>query len=380
MKFIFDSDSFKGTLTSEEIAVLLERAAKSVFEDCETVSVNLADGGEGTLDALLGRLGGEKIEVAVHNPLMEAIRAHYGMTRDHKAIIEMAQASGLTLLSESRRNPFYTSSYGTGELVKAALEHGVNEIVIAIGGSATNDGGMGFASALGVRFFDKSGQVLEGKGANLEKVAHIDVSEILPNLKNVKFTVMCDVTNPLCGANGATYTYAVQKGASEEELPELEKGMQNYRDVIIKKFGVNPDQIIGSGAAGGMGAALRIFFHANMKSGIETILDLTGFDGLIDGADYIITGEGRADSQSACGKVLSGVGKRGLEKNIPVIALCGSLGDGFEKLKECGITSCISVSEGISVRDSMKNPSKYYYRKAVEVFGEIKENLSDEFY
>ncbi len=374
MKFVFASDSFKGTLSSEQTGELLQRAAREVFGDCETVRKRMADGGEGTMDAILYELGGKKISVNVHDPLMKVIRGYYGMTQNRIAVIEMAQASGLPLVPKEKRNPLYTSSYGTGELVRDALENGADEILLAIGGSATNDGGMGFANALGVKFLDKAGRELEGKGIDLEKVANIDVSGMFPKARRTKFTVMCDVTNPLCGTNGATYTYGRQKGASDEELLRLEMGMQNYRDVIRKEFGIDPDQITGSGAAGGMGAALSVFFHAKMKSGVETVLDIIKFDDIIRAADYIITGEGRADGQSVNGKVLSGVGKRGLENDIPVIALCGSLGEGYEKLSECGIVSMLSVSEGVELEDCMKNAEHFYYKKAVEMFGRIKES------
>ena len=317
MKLVFASDSFKGTLSSEQTVELLTKAAHEVFGPCETFGVPVADGGEGTTDAVILARKGQKIYEEVHGPLMETVKAYYGRLSDKEAILEMAQASGLPMVPEELRNPLNTTTYGTGELVKAALDAGYTDISIAIGGSATNDGGMGFASALGVRFLDADGNVLEGKGSELEKVAHIDVSGLDEKAKKAHFTVMCDVTNPLCGKDGATFTFGKQKGGTPEILERLEKGMCNYRDVIIREFGINPDDTPGTGAAGGLGAALKIFLNAEMKSGIETVLDLIDFDKILEGVDLVVTGEGRTDWQSCFGKVMQGVGDRAKKYDIP---------------------------------------------------------------
>ena len=223
MKLVFASDSFKGTVSSETTIELLTKAAHEVFGPCETIGVPVADGGEGTTDAVVLATKGDKIYTDVHGPLMEETRACYGRIDAQKAILEMAQASGLPMVPEELRNPLNTTTYGTGELVQAAVDAGYTEISIAIGGSATNDGGMGFASALGVRFLDTDGNVLEGKGSELEKVADIDVSGVPESIRKVHFTVMCDVTNPLCGKDGATYTFGSQKGGTPEILERLEK-------------------------------------------------------------------------------------------------------------------------------------------------------------
>ena len=371
MKLVFASDSFKGTLTSEQTSELLNKAAQEVFGECDTVSVNVADGGEGTIDAVIKALNGTRQYVDVHDPLNNIIKSFYGKIDEERAIIEMAPASGLTLVSEDKRNPRLATSYGTGELVRDALINGARDITIAIGGSATNDGGMGFARALGIEFYDKNGNKLEGRGEDLFNVYDIDMSGLMPEAKAAHFTVMCDVTNPLCGSNGATYTYGRQKGASDDDLGFLEKGMQNYRDVIKEKFGKDADKISGSGAAGGMGAALSIYLNAEMRSGIEAVLDVIGFDSLIEGADYIITGEGRTDIQSTYGKVVSGIGKRGRKYGIPVIVLCGSLGDGYEKLYDHGVKKIISVSEGEEISKVLTSPSEYYYKSAIKMFTEL---------
>ena len=369
MKLLFASDSFKGTLSSDQTIELLTKAAQEVFGSCETSGVPVADGGEGTTDAVVKARSGEIITVPVHGPLMEMEQGFYGRLSESEAILEMAAASGLPMVPEEKRNPLNTTTYGTGELLKAALDAGYTDIAIAIGGSATNDGGMGFASALGIRFLDQDGNVLEGRGEDLEKVAHIDMSGLDPAVQKAHFTVMCDVTNPLCGPDGATYTFGKQKGGTPEILDRLEKGMQNYRDVIIREFGVNPDEIQGSGAAGGLGTALKVFLHAEMKSGIETVLDLIDFDARLEGVDLVVTGEGRTDWQSCFGKVMQGVGDRSAKHEVPVAALCGGLGPDYEKIYAHGISSIMTTVDGpMPLKEALDNASELYYKGAIRMF------------
>ena len=376
MRLIFASDSFKGTLSSEKTVELLTKASHEVFGPCETYGVPVADGGEGTTDAVVLATKGEKVYTDVHGPLMEMTRAYYGILSDTEAVLEMAQASGLPMVPEEKRNPLNTTTYGTGELVLAAVNAGYTDISIAIGGSATNDGGMGFASALGVKFLDAEGNVLEGKGSELEKVAHIDVSGVPENIRKAHFTVMCDVTNPLCGKDGATYTFGKQKGGTPEILDRLEKGMQNYRDVIIRKFGKNPDETPGTGAAGGLGAALKIFFDAEMKSGIDTVLDLIDFDSVIYGADLIVTGEGRTDWQSCFGKVMQGVGDRAMKQNVPAVALCGGLGKGYADIYEHGIDSIMTTVDGpMELSEALDRAEELYYMGAVRLFRMVRAGM-----
>ena len=284
MKLLFASDSFKGTLSSVKTICLLTKAAKEVFGECECIGIPVADGGEGTADAVIHVMKGEKIRIQVHGPLMETVEASYGKIDERRAILEMAEASGLPMVPEAFRDPRNTSTYGTGELLMDAMERGFTDISIAIGGSATNDGGMGCMRALGVRFLDCDGNELEGRGSDLIRLAHIDCSGMSKRIHDTKFTVMCDVNNLLCGKDGATYTFGKQKGGTPDVLDELERGMQNYRDVIIREFQVDPDQIQGAGAAGGLGAALMVFLQATLKSGIETVLDLIGFDDMLNNA------------------------------------------------------------------------------------------------
>ncbi len=227
---------------------------------------------------------------------------------ENRAIIEMALASGYALVPSEKKNPLYTSSYGTGELIRDALDRGFRDITIAIGGSATNDGGMGCMRALGIRFLNREGRELMGNGSDLEHLAEIDDSGLDSRLADTRFTVMCDVTNPLCGEQGATYTFGPQKGGTPEVLERLERGMENYRDILIRTYGINPDTIPGSGAAGGLGAALLVFLRAELRSGIETVLDLIGFDSRLEGVSLVVTGEGCTDWQSCYGKVVPGSG------------------------------------------------------------------------
>ena len=376
MKLLFASDSFKGTLSSDQTIELLTKAAHDVFGECETGGVPVADGGEGTTEAVVKARNGKMVYVPVHGPLMEPEHGFYGKLSETEAVLEMAAASGLPMVPMEKRNPLNTTTYGTGELLKAAIDSGFTEIAIAIGGSATNDGGMGFASALGIRFLDKDGNVLEGKGSELSKIRHIDMTGLDPAVKKAHFTVMCDVTNPLCGPDGATYTFGKQKGGTPEILDELEKGMQNYRDVIIREFGINPDEIKGAGAAGGLGAALKVFLGAEMKSGIETVLDLIDFDERIKGVDLVVTGEGRTDWQSCFGKVMQGVGDRSKKQEVPVIALCGGLGKDYEKIFDHGIDSIMTTVDGpMPLQEALDKAEELYYKGAVRMFRFIKTGI-----
>ena len=369
MKLLFASDSFKGSLTSEETAALLEKAARAVWPDAECDSVPVADGGEGTVDAVVKAKHGEKLYANVSGPLMDRVRACYGKIGGDRAVIEMAAASGLPLVPRERRDPLVTTSYGTGELIRDALDRGFGDISIAIGGSATNDGGMGCARALGVRFLDALGRELAGRGRDLENVRSIDVSGLDPRLRAAEITVMCDVTNPLCGENGATYTFSAQKGATREMQDRLEAGMRNYRDVIRKQFGVDPDGVKGAGAAGGLGTALMVFLHGKMKSGIETVLDLIDFDSRLDGVDLVVTGEGRTDWQSCYGKVMQGVGERAARKGIPAVGLSGSLGPDAAQIFRHGIRSVMTtVDAPMPLEEAMDRAEELYYAGAVRMF------------
>lgn len=369
MRFLFASDSFKGTLSSEKIIELLTASANNIFPGCETVGVPIADGGEGTVDAVIAVTKGEKRFITVHGPLMEEEESSYGVFHEDCAIIEMAAASGLPMVPPEKRNPLNTTTRGTGELIRDALERGYRKISIAIGGSATNDGGMGAMRALGIRFLDNQGRELEGRGSDLLKVADIDMAGLDPAVAEADFTVMCDVNNPLTGPDGAAYTFGKQKGGTPEILDQLEAGMKNYAAVIREKTGMDVDKIPGAGAAGGLGAALCVFLKATLKSGIETVLDLMDFDGLLEGTDLVVTGEGRMDWQSAFGKVPSGIGQRCRAKGIPAVAIVGGMGDGAEKIYEFGVESILSTINGaMEVEEAMDRAEELYRNAADRMF------------
>ena len=376
MKLLFASDSFKGSLSSEKTVALLAQAAETVFGACETSGVPVADGGEGTVDAVIQAENGRKITVPVHGPLMEEIRAEYGIFGDNKAVIEMASASGLPLVPAEKRDPRNTTTYGTGELILDALEKGYRDISIAIGGSATNDGGMGCARALGIRFLDADGRELEGFGRDLIHVDRIDVSSLDKRLEDAAITVMCDVTNPLCGKDGATYTFGKQKGATPEIQKELEEGMLHYKQVILDLFGIDCNKVEGAGAAGGLGAALKVFLHGKMRSGIETVLDLIHFDERLEGVDLVVTGEGRTDWQSCFGKVMQGVGVHAKAKGIPVAGLSGSLGKNALDICEYGVSSLMTtVNAPMSLDEALDRAEELYLEGAIRMFRFIKTGM-----
>ena len=372
MKFLFASDSFKGSLSSERIVELLTKSAKEIFPDCETLGIPMADGGEGTAKAVLACTGGLWKEVSVRGPLGETVTARYGICPGGEAVLEMAEASGLPLVPVKDRDPSRTGTWGTGEMIADALNRGIRRIIIAIGGSATNDGGMGAMTALGVKFLDDEGNLLSGCGADLAKVASIDAGGLLPAVKECRFTVMCDVDNPLLGPDGATWTFGAQKGASEVMQQELENGMLHYAGCLQSFLGASSLETVdffGAGAAGGLGAALKIFLNAELKSGVETVLDLVDFDSLLDDVDCVITGEGRIDWQSAHGKVISGVAGRCRKKEIPVIALVGGMGKDAEKTYECGIGTIFPTVEGpISLDEALEKAELLYESAARRMF------------
>ncbi|MDY6072478.1 MAG: glycerate kinase [Eubacteriales bacterium] len=373
MKFLFASDSFKGSLSSVKCAELLEQVMKEIFPNATSDSIEIADGGEGTCEAVLNSVGGESIELEVLDPLLRPIKAHYARLKDGRTLMEMASASGLTLLEPGERNPLETSSYGTGQMIKHALDMGSRDISIAIGGSATNDGGTGAIRALGARFLDSLGNELQGCGKDLEKIAEIDLSGLDKRIAECKFTVMCDVTNVLCGEHGATYTFGMQKGADDEKLAQLEKGMKNYRDHLKKLFNVDCDSIQGAGAAGGLGAALMLFLKAQPRRGIESVLELVRFDERIADVDYVITGEGATDWQSCYGKVLHGIGTHCKAKGIPAFAIVGSMGKGAEDIFEHGIESIVTtVNAPMSLDCAMQNAEALYKSAANRLFRIIK--------
>ena len=376
MKFLFASDSFKGSLSSQKTAELLAKAAREIFPDCQCDSIVVADGGEGTTAAVLAATNGKKLPVQVHGPLWEDITSNYGMLDENRAVMEMAAASGLTLVPEEKRDPRYTTSYGAGDKTVDARRRGFRDISIAIGGSATNDGGIGCIRALGGKFLDENNQELKGCGEDLMKIRKIDLSGLNPLIKECKFTVMCDVTNPLCGKDGATYTFGRQKGATPEIQNDLEAGMCNYRDIIKEQFDLDMDNIPGSGAAGGLGTALMVFLNGTLKSGIETVLDLVDFDEHLKDVDIVVTGEGATDWQSVFGKVMQGVGVHCKKHHIPAVAIVGSMGSGAEDIFNYGIESIITTVNNIMLlSDALNHAEELYLGAARRMFRLLKAGM-----
>ncbi|MEG1195919.1 MAG: glycerate kinase [Clostridia bacterium] len=372
MKFVFAPDSFKGSLTALEAAKLLDAAARKHFPQAETKLVPVADGGEGTVEALVSATGGETRSVWVTGPMGDPVCASYGVLGDGEtAVLEMAQASGLPLVFPHKPNPMLASSQGTGELIKHVLAEGFGKLLIGIGGSATNDGGMGMLTALGASFYNAEHKPVAAGGAGLASVAEADVSGLDKRLAMAQITVICDVNNPLLGEQGATYVYGPQKGATAEQMRELEAGMAQYAQVLSTAVGRDISLFAGAGAAGGMGAALGGVLGARLRSGIDAVLDAVGFDELLGGASLVITGEGRIDGQSIrYGKVPAGVAKRCAAKNVPVIALVGGMAEGACELYELMPQSSImtTINAAMSMHKAIRNAKALFEDAADRMF------------
>ena len=373
MKLLFAPDSFKGSLSARRITELLEREARRAFPDCETAALPMADGGEGTMEILTDICRGRTVPVTVHGPLNERRESSYAILEDGSALIEMAAASGLPMVPPERRDPERTTTYGTGELIAAALDAGCRRLVIGVGGSATNDGGMGAAAALGVRFLDEDGRELPPVGGSLGRIARIDCAGLHPAAREARFTVMCDVDVPLVGPKGATYMFGPQKGGRPEQLARLEAGMEHYCAVLARDVGQDPAHLSGGGAAGGLAAGLMVFLGARLCSGIETVLELSRFEERLDGVDLVITGEGRVDGQSAHGKVLYGVGTACLRRGVPAIAIAGSLGQGAEEVAACGIQAAYPiVDRPMDIGYAITHAEELFSSAAARVFRALK--------
>ena len=362
-------DSFKGSLTATEACDAVEQGILLADKDIEVIKKPIADGGEGTVKTLVDALDGQIITLDVNNPLMQKIQGYYGIINNKTAIIEMAVASGLTLLEENERNPLYTTTYGVGEIIKDALNRGIRDYIIAIGGSATNDGGIGMLNALGVNFFDNEGKKLEPIGENLININSIDLYGLDKMLSKANFLVACDVNNPLYGPSGAAYIYGPQKGATKDVVKYLDEGLKHFSLKTSNLLSIDNSQIPGTGAAGGLGFALLSYLRATLKPGIEIVLDYLEIEKIINNVDLIITGEGKIDSQSKMGKVLSGLGNLGIKYNRKVIAFGGTV----EKkllLKEYGISTIIQINrKNLSLADAMKKDNaKLLLRDSVKKY------------
>ena len=358
-KCVVVSDSFKGTVSSREICEIAQRVIPRHFPSCEVVCIPVADGGEGTVDCFIQAMGAQRVEVTVTNALGEKSAAAYARIGE-LAIIEMAAAAGLPQVG-ALRCPGTATTYGVGELIAHAAHSGCKRILLGLGGSATNDGGCGCAAALGVGFLDADGQSFVPVGDTLGRIARIDTAKADELLRSVEITVMCDVTNPLYGPTGAAYVFAPQKGADAEKVKSLDAGLRHFGDVIRSQLGIDVSRMPGAGAAGGMGAGCVALLGGMIQSGIDAVLDVTGFDRQLEDADLVITGEGRIDSQSAGGKVISGVARRTKAKGIPLIAIAGGIADSAGAVYDIGVSAMFSTDRAALPVDMLgaRSPGDY---------------------
>lgn len=355
MKILIAPDKFKGSLSAEEVCAAIKAGILSKIPDTEVISLPLADGGEGFSEAIIGKKINKKVEITVNDPLNRWKSSYYFLIENDTAIIEMANASGLKLLSNSERNPLKASTLGTGELIRNAIEKGAKEIIIGIGGSATNDAGMGMAAAFGYRFLDKNDAILNPSGENMIKVCKIVEPKSKP-WENIEIKVACDVTNSLYGNNGAAYIFAKQKGANPQQIKDLDDGLRSFSRVVNKHFGKQFHFIEGAGAAGGLGYGIMAFLGAELKSGIDLILETNNFEEKLNGVNLVITGEGKMDIQTLSGKVVAGVAKKAKEKNIPVYGICGISELTESQAIELGLSKIIALkSPEISIELAIKN-------------------------
>lgn len=363
MKIVLAPDSYKNSLTAKEVAQAMRKGFEKVYPDAEYVNVPMADGGEGTVQSLVDAKHGQIVTEEVVNPLGNKTEAHYGLINEgNVAVIEMAEASGIQFINQFTQNPYITTTFGTGELIKSAIEHGAKTIIIGIGGSATNDGGAGMAQALGAHLLDANGEELQYGGAMLKKLAKIDTSEMLPELDDVKIIIASDVTNPLTGANGASHVFGPQKGANPEMVEFLDEALSHYADILKHDLNQDLENVPGSGAAGGLGAGLLAFTNSQMRSGVEIVVDYTDLKEKVKNADVVVTGEGQIDFQTKFGKTPIGVAKatKEINPNATVIAIAGSVGEKISELYPLGIDAIFTCVPGVeelskAIQDTDKN-------------------------
>ncbi|MCR2822580.1 glycerate kinase [Lederbergia panacisoli] len=356
MKIVIAPDSFKGSVSAKDAALAIEKGVKKAFPNADTVLIPVADGGEGTLETLITATRGQKVYTKVTGPLGKEVDAHFGVLGDQTTcIIEMALASGLNLIDESERNPMLTTTYGTGELIKSALDQGYRNFVLAIGGSATNDGGVGMLQALGMQFKDKDGNEIGYGGGELDKIHGIFIDHFDKRIKESTFSIASDVENPLIGEKGASYVFGPQKGATAEMVKILDKNLLHYANLVEIATGIRLHDMPGAGAAGGIGGAFSAFFPSDMQRGIEVVLEYANFADVLNGVDLVITGEGKVDFQTAYGKTPMGVAQAAQKKNVPVIILAGSVGENIQNLYQYGVVGIFSIINGpMSLDKAMK--------------------------
>ncbi len=378
--FVLAPDSFKGSLTAGQVCLAMERGIKKVMPDAECIKVPMADGGEGTVQSLVDATGGKIYELEVTGPLGTPVMAKYGIMGDGKtAAIEMASASGIHFVNKDTRNPLITTTYGTGELVKACLDKGIKKIILGIGGSATNDGGAGFAQALGVRFLDNQGKELPSGGAALKNLSVIDISAIDSRLRDVDIEVACDVTNPLCGETGASYVFSPQKGATPDMVIELDNALEHYAEMIKMQLLKDVKNVPGgAGAAGGLGAGLLTFANARLEKGVEIIISYTNLREIVKKANIVFTGEGGIDFQTQYGKTPYGVAKVAKEEGKSVIAIAGYIGKGVEQLYSFGFDAILGIMPGVmTMEEAIESASDNVERTIENIVRILKLNNAD---
>lgn len=367
MKILIAPDKFKGSLTAKDVCKAIKLGIFKLYPDYEVVELPLADGGEGFSEAIMGEKSFEKVECFVKDPIGRVINSHLYIIAGQTAIVEMANASGLNLLLPVERNPLKTSTFGTGQLINCAIKLGVSEIIIGIGGSATNDAGIGMAAALGYVFLDQNRSELAPIGENLIKIRYIVEPKMKP-WESISIKVACDVSNPLYGIDGAAYVFAKQKGANDVEIKELDKGLKHFSEICSIYFGRKTHEIPGAGAAGGLGYGLVTFLNAGLKSGIDLILEANDFDENLENIDLVITGEGKIDSQTLSGKVVAGVAKRANVKNIPVYGICGISELSDSQINELGLKKLTSLkSDNISTEYAIQNARELIIERVKQI-------------
>jgi len=369
MRIVIAPDSLKECLSALEVAQAIEAGVKDAVPDAETVLIPLADGGEGTVDALVAATEGRFVEETVRGPLGRDVAARFGLLGDgHTAAIEMAAASGLPLVPPARRNPLVTTTYGTGQLIRSALDHGASKVIIGIGGSATVDGGAGMAQALGARLLDAAGRPIGPGGGALDGLDRIDMSDCDPRLADTEVVIASDVNNPLLGPDGAARTFGPQKGATPEMVDALEAGLQHFADLMERDLGLRTHDLAGAGAAGGLGAGLLAFLGAKLELGIDIVLDAVQFRERIRGADLVITGEGMMDWQSAFGKTPVGVAGAAKEQGLPVVAIVAALGKDRQRVLDAGLDAYFALADGpLTLEDSFARAAELLAETASQV-------------
>jgi glycerate kinase len=369
MKIIVAPDSFKGSLTAVEVSDAIEQGIREIFPEAEIAKIPMADGGDGTVQCLVNATGGKTLREKVTGPLGDEVLASYGILGDKKtAVIEMAEASGLTLVPENKRNPLITTTYGTGQLIKVALDQGCRKMIIGIGGSATNDGGAGMAQALGAKLLDKDGKEIGFGGGELKKVFGIDTKYLDNRLSETEVLIASDVSNPLCGPKGATRVYGPQKGATPEMIKELDESLAHFAEIIKRDLNKDIKDIPGAGAAGGLGAGLIAFLDAELKPGIEIVIEIVKLEQAIKDADLVITGEGKIDSQTIYGKAPIGVAKIAKKYKIPVMAIAPIIGEDADIVYRYGVDFLVKISEPPMSLTEPKSKKVRLIKKSIKKF------------